>query len=67
MPVPAAKNPILGKATTDATGAFSFKDIEPKEYRLYCRKLDGILNRTFDQRVTVAPGDTVTLTVDLAK
>jgi hypothetical protein len=66
-PMPAAKNPILGKATTDATGAFSFKDIEPKEYRLYCRKLDGILNRTFDQRVTVAPGDTVTLTVDLAK
>jgi hypothetical protein len=64
---PANKNPVLASGDTDAKGAFSFKDLEPKPYRVYCVKPDGINNRFADKRVTVEPGQTLELDLELVK
>ncbi len=64
---PANKNPVLASTDTDAKGAFSFKDLEPKPYRIYCIKQDGINNRNADRRVTVEPEKTLKLELELKK
>ncbi|HZW33253.1 MAG TPA: carboxypeptidase-like regulatory domain-containing protein, partial [Isosphaeraceae bacterium] len=55
-------------ANTDSKGTFSFKDLEPKRYRLYCAKNDGITNRVADKpNVMVESGQTVKVTLELVK
>ena len=62
---PAGKNQVLATTVTDAQGAFSFKDLEPKPYQIYCIKQDGINNRKALNRVVVEPGKTLTHDLDL--
>src|SRR5262249_23691156 len=58
--IPQDKPGAWKSAKTDAKGAFSFKDLEPKRYRLYCAKNDGITNRVADKPdVMVESGQTV--------
>jgi hypothetical protein len=54
---PQNKN-VLVTVTTDDNGTFTFKDLEPKEYRIYCKKDDGITPRDADFMVTVKSGQT---------
>jgi hypothetical protein len=57
-PAPQNKPLILKDVTTDDNGAFTFADLEPKEYRIYCKKDDGITPRDVDLMVTVKSGQT---------
>jgi serine/threonine protein kinase/tetratricopeptide (TPR) repeat protein len=59
--------PGVRKAKTDAGGAFSFKDLEPKQYRLYCEKRAGATNRKADQSVRVESGQTVKVSLELLR
>jgi hypothetical protein len=65
-PKPAPGKPqVLAAAKTDANGAFSFKDLAPKDYQIYCKKVDGIFNRAYNNVVTVEAGKTLTLELGL--
>ena len=64
---PANKTPLLASTDTDAKGAFSFENLEPKMYQIYCQKQDGINNRAANQRVTLEPGKTLKLEMELTK
>ena len=57
MPPP-GKKALLDSTDTDAKGMFSFENLEPKLYQVYCRKGDGITNRSANKGVTVEPGKT---------
>src|SRR5262249_47887325 len=50
---PPDKSPYLGQPLTDQKGTFSFKDLEPKRYRLYCVKQGSDGKREADQQVMV--------------
>jgi hypothetical protein len=66
--IPQDKPGAWKSAKTDAKGAFVFTDLEPKRYRLYCAKNDGITNRVADNpNVTVESGQTVKVTLELVK
>jgi hypothetical protein len=58
---------VVGQTTTDAKGAFSFEDLEPKRYQLFCENRDGITNRKGDREVTVDAGQTVKVTLELVQ
>ena len=62
MPPP-NKSPYLSQKATDEKGAFSFKDLEPKRYRLYCVKQGSDGQRVADQQVTVDSGQTLKVTL----
>ncbi len=64
---PTDKNPAVATVETDENGAFSFKDVEPKAYRIYCIKQDGINNRKALDRITVEPGKSLAHDLDLVK
>ena len=64
---PANKSALITTVETDDKGAYAFKDLEAKAYRVYCIKQDGITNRTADKRVTVEPGKTLPLELELSK
>ena len=66
-PPNATKSPVLASKHTDEKGAFAFTDLEPKPYRVYCVKQDGINNRSADKRVTLEPGKTVQLELELSQ
>jgi hypothetical protein len=56
------KNPLVDQKKTDARGAFSFQNLEPKKYRLYS---EGSSRRKADKIVTVEPGKTATVELEL--
>ncbi len=64
---PANKNALLDTAETDEKGAYSFKNLEPKEYLVYCIKEDGINNRKGYKRVTIKSGQTLPVDLELVK
>jgi hypothetical protein len=64
---PPNKSPLIGHKDTDEKGEYAFTDLEPKAYRVYCIKQDGINNRFADKRVTVEPGKTIRLELELAR
>ena len=66
VPPNSTKSPVLFK-DTDEKGAFAFTDLEPKPYRIYCLKQDGINNRAADKRVTLEPGKTLQVELELTK
>lgn len=64
---PANTNPVVATAETDEKGAFSFKNLEPKAYRIYCIKQDGINNRKALDPIKVEPGKTLAHDLSLMK
>jgi hypothetical protein len=62
---PANKNAFVTSKDTDGKGTFTFDDLEPKRYRVICQKLDGINNRKADKSVTLEPGQTLKLDLEL--
>ncbi len=50
---------------TDGKGAYLFDDLDPKMYRVICQKIDGINNRRADESVTLEPGQTRMLELEL--
>ncbi len=67
VPATPDKSPVLASKDTDDKGMFIFTKLDPKPYRIYCQKQDGINNRAADKRVTLEPGKSIQLDLDLAK
>jgi hypothetical protein len=57
----------LNRKNTDEKGVFSFKDLEPKRYRLYCVKQGSDGQRVADLQVMVEAGQTAKATLELLR
>ena len=59
------ENPVKDQKTTGADGSYSFTDLKPGPYRVFCQKLATIRSDT--KNVTVESGKTVKQNLDLLK
>ena len=66
-PPSTTKSPVVAFKLTDEKGAFSFTDLEPKPYRAIALSRTGSNNRAADKRVTLEPGKTLQLDLELAR
>jgi hypothetical protein len=66
MPQP-TKGALVDQKLTDDNGAFSFKDLEPKRYQLYCEKQSSDGKRSADPKVMVEAGKTLKVALELVR
>jgi hypothetical protein len=56
-------DPVAGRATTAKDGSYSFKDLNPGSYRLYCTNPASVTRAVVD--ATVKPGETAAVNLPL--
>ena len=54
---------VVNKTKTDKMGSYTFQDLEPGTYAVYCKR-DALMSEATKQ-TAVKAGDTITLDLDL--